>query len=260
MIKQVYEADKHRVLDVLKEDPSRALFIVGDILNYGMHRSFQDVWIDEDEEGICGVYLRYRNNLVMYINKCVKDVEGLEKIIALKNIDFISATKSHFEKLSQHILDKITLRETFFCECTQFREHSFQAERATLEDIPSIVDGLMLNFNTYQGTREERIAHMTLDFQENDKAIFIIKDKEQVVSAASSSAKSDRGVMVVGVFTLEAYRKKGYARQVVSALTKWAIDENLVPCLFYDNPDAGKLYHDIGYSTFDTWVLGSKKI
>lgn len=262
MILQVYENEKDRILNLLKDDPSRALFIVGDILNYGMHRDFQDVWVDEDNEGIHGIYLRYRSNLVFYIFDKVVDNKGVERLINDDRITIISSTRSHMDKLPQQCLVNINARETYFCECKELKEERSNAIKATINDIPEIIDGLMsiTEFNLDKRPKEERIEDMKLDFDENDKVVYILKDEGKLVSAASSSAQSNHGVMVVGVFTLEAYRQKGYARQVVYALSKWAHDKGLVPCLFYDNPSAGKLYHDLGYVTFDTWVMGVKKV
>lgn len=42
--------------------------------------------------------------------------------------------------------------------------------------------------------------------------------------------------IIGGVFTLEgAYRKKGYASQVVGAISNFVIDNNRIPMLFYHN-------------------------
>ncbi len=260
MILQVYENEKEKILDCLKDDPTRALFIVGDILNYGMHRDFQDVWVDEDELGIHGIYLRYRSNLVFYIIDKVVDEKGVFNLFNDDRITIFSSTRSHVDKLPSSISQMGKLRETYFCECKQLKGNLSNALKATIDDVPDLVDALMsiTEFDLDKRPREERIEDMKTDFKENDKVVYILRDHEKIISAASSSAKTDRAVMVVGVFTLPQYRQKGYARQVVSALTKWAIDDGLVPCLFYDNPKAGELYHDLGYVTFDTWVMGVK--
>jgi len=80
-----------------------------------------------------------------------------------------------------------------------------------------------------------------------------------VVSHASTGVETASGVMVVAVATLPQYRKKGYGRAVVTAITEYALQKGQKPCLFYDNPEAGKIYHDLGYVTFDQWCLGSIK-
>lgn len=261
MILQVFENEKEKVLNCLKDDPSRALFIVGDILNYGMHRDFQDVWIDEDENGIHGIYLRYRNNFVFYVIDEVKDQEGLLKLIQDERIHVLSSTKSHMDKLGTDILAMFDFRETFFCECRSLKKHESNAIRATINDVEELVDNLMSinEFNLDKRARKDRIEDMRLDFLENDKVVYVLKENDKIVSAASASAQSENGVMVVAVYTLENYRNRGYARQVVFSLTQWALVNKLVPCLFYDNLKAGQLYHDLGYETFDIWVMGVKK-
>ena len=38
-------------------------------------------------------------------------------------------------------------------------------------------------------------------------------------------------------------------------LCKNLIDENKIPCLFYDNEEAGKIYKKIGFKEIDQWVI-----
>ncbi len=260
MIKQVYEDYKEKVLDLLKDDPSRSLFITGDILTYGMHNDFQDVYVDEDEKGIHGIYLRYRNSLVFYVVDEVVDDKGDASLIDDSKTELVSSVRSHVEKLPKYIQEKISQRDTYLCECKELKGKITRAVRAGVDDAEGIIDGL-LSIEEFTGDsrpRDKKIEDLKRELSENDKANFIIKEDGKIVSNASSTARSNVGVMVVGVYTLKDYRQKGYARDVVSALTNWALNEQLVPCLFYDNPNAGKLYHDLGYVTIDTWVMGKK--
>lgn len=260
MIKQVYEDYKEKVLDILKDEPSRSLFITGDILTYGMHNDFQDVYVDEDEDGIHGIYLRYRSSLVFYVNDKVVDEEGVCALIDHPKTELVSSVRSHIEKLPIFIQDKIRQRDTYLCECRNLKGKITKAVRASVEDAEGIINGL-LSIEEFTGDsrpRNKKIEDLKRELSENDKANFIIKEDGKVIANASSTARSNVGLMVVAVYTLKEYRQKGHARDVVSALTKWALEEKLVPCLFYDNPSAGKLYHDLGYVTIDTWVMGKK--
>ena len=260
MIKHVNNDYKEKVLDILKNDPSRSLFITGDILSYGMRNDFQDVYVDEDEDGIHGIYLRYRNSLVFYVNDRVVDDKGVEALIDDPKTELVSSVRSHVEKLPQSIQDKISQRDTYLCECKVLKGKITQAIKATVDDAEGIIDGL-LSIEEFTGDsrpRDKKIEDLKRELSENDKANFIIKEDNKIVSNASATARSNVGIMIVGVYTLKEYRQKGYARDVVSAITDWSLNEGLVPCLFYDNPNAGKLYHDLGYQTIDTWVMGKK--
>lgn len=253
--------DKDRILDLLKKDPAKALFIAGDILQFGFEVDFQDVYLDEDENGIHGVYLRYRNNLVVYIVDQVIDSESIIKVFEDKTITIISGVKEHMKMLPSRILDQIEQRETYFCECRQTQRTNDLAQKANIDDVEALVDSVMQieEFTLDKSPREDRIEHLKHQFMHNNKTVFCVKDMNHVVSAASEGVSSDSAMMIVGVYTLKSHRNRGYARACVENLTQNALDRHLVPCLFYDNPNAGQLYHALGYQTFDTWVLGSKK-
>ncbi len=260
MIKHVNNEYKEKVLSILKDDPSRSLFVTGDILSYGMRNDFQDVYVDEDENGIHGIYLRYRNSLVFYVNDCVVDEAGVLALIEDPKTELVSSVRSHIEKLPKYIQDKISQRDTYLCECKQLKGKITNAIKATAADAEGIIDGL-LSIEEFSGDsrpREEKIEDLKRELSENDKANFVIYEDGKIVASASATARSNVGIMIVGVYTLKDYRQRGYARDVVSAITDWALKEGLIPCLFYDNPNAGKLYHDLGYQTIDTWVMGRK--
>lgn len=263
MMYKANSKDQSRVLDLLKDDPSRSLFITGDILQNGMECDFQEVWLDEDDLGVHVIYLRYRTNLIIYVVDEVIDHQACVNLIQDPRIHMVSGTLQHFNFIPLELREKLEIHPMYFCECKTLKPGNYPAIRAKQEDVQGICVGLadITEFNRLEALPlEERIQHMTKEFENNMKVAFILKEDGKVVAHAASSAQSNVGLMVVAVFTLEAYRHRGYARQVVGALTHWSLDQGLIPCLFYDNPQAGKLYHDLGYVTFDQWVIGKKMI
>jgi predicted GNAT family acetyltransferase len=61
--------------------------------------------------------------------------------------------------------------------------------------------------------------------------------------------------MVVGVCTKEEYRKRGLASIVVEKLVKDVLAEGKIACLFYDNPEAGRIYKRIGFKDIGMWTM-----
>lgn len=61
MLKKCSEQDRKRLTDYLYQNPVLNLFIIGDLYNYGFDSDIQDLYIDEDYQGIHGLVLRYRN-------------------------------------------------------------------------------------------------------------------------------------------------------------------------------------------------------
>jgi len=85
------------------------------------------------------------------------------------------------------------------------------------------------------------------------RTCFIRRDGRPV-SAASSAAETKSMAMVVGVGTLKEYRKRGYASLCVSALCRPLLEEEKAAYLFYDNPDAGRIYRRLGFREIGKWL------
>lgn len=253
--------DLNRILDALKDDPSRSLFICGDLIQNGIETDYQETWLDEDDSGIHGVYLRYQKNLVVYVFDHLTDPVGLEKLLNRSDIEFFSGTREHLTKAGLMDRPHMVYKPTYFCECKTLKNADLGAEMVGKDDGLAIAESIaqISEFGQFDSrTTQERADDYQKRLNEGKYHGFVIKEDGKIVSHVSGTAKSNTGIMVVGVFTLESHRKQGYARKVVSSMSEWALKNNLTPCLFYDNPSAGKLYHDLGYVTFDEWIMGKK--
>lgn len=76
-----------------------------------------------------------------------------------------------------------------------------------------------------------------------------------MVSMASTTAENTFSAMVVGVATLESYKKKGYATACMVKLCDQLLSEGKELCLFYDNPEAGAIYKRIGFEDIGFWMM-----
>ena len=80
------------------------------------------------------------------------------------------------------------------------------------------------------------------------------------VSTAATVADTTKSAMVVAVATDSKARKKGYASKVmVSLMDEYINKRNKSLCLFFDNPKAGKIYHRLGFTDMDMWVMLVRK-
>ena len=61
--------------------------------------------------------------------------------------------------------------------------------------------------------------------------------------------------MVVSVATRKDYRRQGLMTQVLSKLCQDLLNEQKTLCLFYDNPEAGAVYHKLGFKTIGKWKM-----
>lgn len=264
MIHKAQLQDLPAIQALCATDSSRLLFIDGDILQNGLETDYQETWIEEEQGLIKGIFLRYHANFVFYFKEPLQDLQGFEALFTDK-IKMISATQKDVDAMPESIRSRFTFRTTYFCECPELKVSALSVVpiQAQAQDAAGIVE-LLSNITEFTASyahtpKEERVKNMTERYQQGKVHGYIVKENGKVVAHASTGVETASGVMVVAVATDPKYRNKGYARAVVTALTQDALDKGQKPCLFYDNPDAGKIYHDLGYVTFDRWCLGSLK-
>ena len=61
--------------------------------------------------------------------------------------------------------------------------------------------------------------------------------------------------MIVGVGTHPNYRNQGYATKCIVKICKELLDEQKIPCLFYDNEEAAKIYKKLGFQELGKWII-----
>ena len=77
-----------------------------------------------------------------------------------------------------------------------------------------------------------------------------------MVSTVATTAETTKKAMVVAVATHPDHRHHGYASRLMKRLmTVYLHDKGKSLCLFYNNPDAGKIYHQLGFNTIGTWDM-----
>ena len=262
MINKVQKHEQEVVLEILRKDPTRSMFIYGDILQNGWETDYQEVWIDRSNKGIDAIYLRYHKNLVIYGINAIEDAEALKTFVHALPIQFLSGCKQHLELLGLNTLQTFNFREMYFCECQNLinphRNNTvIMAEPQHAKAIAEAI--IQISEFAEMTSLEERIERITERLSSKKGRAAIILDGDKVIAHANTAVETDHAVMVGAVLTLPAYRNQGLASQVVSTLSKHCLDDGKIPCLFYDNPKAGSIYHRLGYVTFDYWMMGAKR-
>ncbi|MFP3916986.1 GNAT family N-acetyltransferase [Lysinibacillus telephonicus] len=84
---------------------------------------------------------------------------------------------------------------------------------------------------------------------------YFIRVNGEMVTTASTTAENSRSAMVVAVATKEEFKRKGLATDCMIKLCKDLLAEGKELCLFYDNPEAGKIYKRLGFEDIGFWNL-----
>lgn len=122
-------------------------------------------------------------------------------------------------------------------------------KRATLEDVDRIF-ALGESFSTEvsvdsEFAKEERLNRVKNTIQD----YYYMEENHQIVSMAKKTRNEEKMCAITSVYTKPECRCKGYARKIVTKITKDIIDEHKIAYLYVDknNPISNHLYASIGY-------------
>jgi len=258
-IVQPHEQDT--ILAFIRQAPEVNLFMIGDIEFYVVSTDFLTVFVD-DTPTLETVVLRYYRNLVVYSTTMRYPLSEIRQMIKDYNINFCNSGAQGADYLVSGIGDLVNVRRTTFARMlddTHLDASTHVARHATLENVPAVVNSMAeiseFSHAVNKDNLATRIEHVKKKYQDGFSVAFIIEDEGKVIAHAEAPAMTSQAAMIVGVYTLAGYRGKGYASQVVSELCRYLLKQNKRPLLFFDNPDAAKIYHRLGFVDFDTWVM-----
>jgi uncharacterized protein len=258
MIRKLTKHDHNMVLSFLSEEPSINLFIIGDLEVFGYDSDFQEIWADFDKHGgIKAVLLRFYQSFIPYA-KGEFNVDMFVSIITSYPRPFFLSGKSDiiekFEAFQELQLGK--KQETFFAECKNTEnlgEYYLDIKKATLDDIDQIL-AIRRSINEFQ-IRDDAAEMLRTSMETNTSRTYFTEENGQMTACVSTTAENSISAMIVGVCTRKEYRRKGLATAIMQKLFKDVLNEGKVLCLFYDNPEAGRIYKRLGFKDIGKWTM-----
>ncbi|GAE36237.1 GNAT family N-acetyltransferase [Halalkalibacter akibai] len=262
MIRRLSSEDYTSCMTLLNDYPAENLFLISDIETFGFEEDFQQVWGEFNEQGqLKALMLNYEGNFIPY-SPGEFDAKGFADLFSEHPK---AVMLSGLENVTSKMIPYITVplkhtRKLFYAKCDSPSKlmpvKPNTVKKATLADIDKI-STLYSQITEFErpSSPEERKRNMELGVSRT----YYIEDANQFVSAVSTAAENNVSAMVVGVCTLEAFKRKGLASQCLNQLTNNLLQEGKSVCLFYDNPEAGRIYKRLGYEDMEMWTMTIKK-
>ncbi|WP_181350702.1 GNAT family N-acetyltransferase [Thalassobacillus sp. CUG 92003] len=264
MIRKLTAEDDAACQALIHQKPAENLFIIGDIEAFGYEESFQTLYGDFSDDGrLKAVLLKYYGNYIAYADQPF-DAEGFADII---NHDSEFRMLSGIREIAESILPYISKqadenRELYYAKCDSSEQlkkldQNSDVQKATLADVPQLaaMQRQIPEFSPEAGQEES----MRNGMERGVARTYYIKQDDAIVSSASTTAENTKSAMVVGVCTLNAYKHRGLASQCMVHLCRDVLAEGKMLCLFYDNPEAGKIYKRLGFRDIGMWMMHSFK-
>lgn len=258
MIRTLTILDDPQVQALIQQKPAENLFLIGDIEAFGYEQDFQTIWGDFDTNNqLRAILLKYERN---YIPFAVKDFDA-EGFAAIINRDSNQPMLSGLKELVTQLDPYLTIsykqkRQTYYAKCTSAEKlvdlDTTDVKKITLDDVERLGDFLAnvpefeLEFNPEKKRR---------NIQKGVSRGYYIEQEAKIISSASTTAENKTSAMVVAVATARGYQQRGLATRCLVKLCDELLSEGKQLCLFYDNPNAGKLYKRLGFEDIGFWMM-----
>jgi predicted GNAT family acetyltransferase len=240
MIRKCTKDDLNILNEYLYQKKELNLFVISDIEVFGLEDDNIEIFIDYDKT-IRTIYLRFFNNMCLVSYENIIDNDFLKSFIEKHSIENINGERDLIHKIE---LDNFITKDFYFSSLNklEIEVDTTGVSQLNVTNFEPYIDKCNKVFNNSNGYEAARA-----ELEKNSKHIYVYKENDEVVSGASSSAESKELAMIVGVFTEENQRRKGLAKKCVFALSQKLLSEGKTVCLFYDNPNAAKMYEKIGF-------------
>ena len=257
MFRKLDTSDKDKLFKFLEKEKAYNLFILGDVENFGFETEMQELWAEFDGDEYIAVLLRYKNFTIVSSYGEFSVNIFIDKIKSFDGVQGISGKEWIVDLLVPHFKHK-KIRKQYLAQLSDINDipKELLDDKVTLavaEDAKEIFElgESIVEFSDFKSSVEntrDRIIDKT-------SRTYYIRDNGKIVSSASSTAEIATAAMVVGVATNLDHRGKGYASKCTAVLSSVLLNKGKSPCLFYDNPTAGKIYRKMGYKEIGKWDL-----
>lgn len=258
MIRKLVEEDREKVMNFVLKKPAENLFIIGDIEVYGFDTEFQTLWGQFDNsEKLIAVLLKYEGNYIPYTESDINWKEFAAIINNDPNMTELSGLKPIVEKLEPFIVKNMKSKSSFYyAKCQNLKISKSEDELQSVEVLS--VEQLEELVALLKTVPEFQHANITVEskkrtIENKTGRTYFIRMNGKMASTASTTAENNSSAMIVAVATKEQYKRKGLATDCMIKLCQDLLKEGKELCLFYDNPDAGKIYKRLGFEDIGFW-------
>lgn len=249
MLHRCTKENEQQIYAYLNQQPIINLFMLGDLYHYGFDHDFQEFYIDLQDQQIQAIYMRYYHNLLVQSYTHQMDNEFMKEYIAKHQITTLQGPTALLKSYTGAVKEK---SDCYFATLTKVNlQVNFPVQLLGIDDLEKVKTLQEICFEREMNHIEEMKQNI-LDHTGRIMGIFV---DGQLVSCCQTSAEANGQAMLVGVCTHPQYRGRGYGKACVTTVCQKLLDEKMQPSLFYVNPIAAQIYHQIGFKDIGEWSV-----
>lgn len=248
MIRQLNSTDLTTIHTYLEVKPMYSLFFTADIADYGFDSHFFTLYGSFDNNELNCIFARFYQVLLVYSNSDTIPVQDILDYLDNNNIDFrIVRGQADLVKQFEDYMEFSTMHRTQLCKL--FKEHFKPVDYSDVNIVKANsshteqIIGLCNSIEEFKGLMNEDSVGKFIEYG----FTYLIFEDSQPVSMAMCSARNENIANIGTVATLPEYRSRGYASKLLSYLCEVLLNISESCSLCYDNPNAGKIYNNIGF-------------
>lgn len=254
LVRKLTNVDREKVMSFLNKDQLSNIGAISNIRLFGLDGNEYTSYGEFDDDVLVSYLGKYKSLGVSYYSQEKRDISEMAKVInglEWKHFSGCQELIQQFEPFIEHQKKY----EQFFSVTKDYDyfelDGSIVKTMTTEEELKELMT-LMFQIEEFEETREfskeEVISEMSENyFKLKDGLLVYLRKENQIVAMAGSMLENDEYAYLHSVATLESERKKGYASIVVMHLMNEYKKMNKRLCLQYDNPEAAKIYHRLGF-------------
>lgn len=260
-MRKLTERDRGKLLEYVGAEPEVNLFFIGDVENFGVESDEVGIWAFGSEETRDSVVLRFMNNFVVYSRNAGYDAGEVGAFLRTQNPGMISGRLDLIDRLKGFFPERHLSAETL-SKCVAVMAEVRVPDGTLLrrltpddaEELAALLAGIE-EFRVSYGDVDASIRKLRKNLAFGSTGVGLYSDG-MLISTAQTTAENSVSAMVVAVATHPAFRGRGCASAVVSGLCREAFrNGKKFLCLFYDNPQAGRIYNRLGFEPVGQYAL-----
>ncbi|MET3729551.1 putative GNAT family acetyltransferase [Fictibacillus halophilus] len=259
-MRELNQSDHEKVMRLLGKKPAENLFTLWGIESYGYEDKIQTLWGQFGTDGeLIAVLCKFKNKYTPYWETDCNLQQFADIINRDINEKEVNGIKSLTNQIEPLITAGFSKREIYYyakCDPIQNLHHSDLVRCLSEEEVPQLI-------SFYQEIPEFKREYNPESFIDQMKngwsRIFVIEEDDKLISSASTVCETTVAAMASGVCTLSEKKGKGLASICVEHLMNNLFQQNKTLTLFYDNPEAGRIYKRLGFKDIEKWTINSCK-
>ena len=242
--------NKKEIINLLKKDFNYTLFIINDLNN--VNKIYGEI-IDKELKSVLLIF----SDKMVYYSPNDRDVSVYFKIIEDSGINKIVGKYELIEKFKDCIDIQYEYDSCLF-------KLDIKVNNIGIKNIKKVTNAkeceklyvLFKEVSEYSDFLSDKNTFINNQMQlvnQGFSRIYYIEENNKIISTAASFKEEANSALLAGITTIESYRNKGYASNIISKLSNNLIQENKVIYLFYNNKYKENLYTKLGFKETVKW-------